>query len=449
LKQKIADIISSFTSDKFFYSLLVVYALINLAYVFFGQLLFTSDSLYYFQKASECVANGTFYPASHNIHDQYIQSPLYINFLVVLLNIHNSQLTILFANAILNFIQLTLLYFIALQLFNDRQTARISVLVYVFFLTNLGAILLNFSEFLFVTLVLLSFYFFLRKTTLSLFFSGIIIGFALDTKQIAIMLLISFLLTSFYLIKKRKEKINFVYMLFGFALSILSIGFVTKMGFNKFIVTPETAYVNILMGANDEANGTFNADVFEKGKMGYLENEDSLTHSEKTSFYREQAVEWILDNPINWVMKFPVKFVFMYAFDDWSVFTLAHTTEWNLQKILKYVIQNPDDKKIFAGESTIFKLSFSLIYIYHYLFYYTLVFLIAFQVLQIWQNKNKLLFAKFLPIYLFAILGTCSILIGYGAARYKYPFIILLIFTIIPLVKSLLQSSTENNPHKE
>lgn len=385
MKQKIANIISLLTSNRVFYSIIFVYGLIHLIYIAFGQLPFTSDSLYYFQKASECVTNGTFYPASHNLYDQYIQSPLYINFLVILLNISNSQLTIFIANAILNFSHIILVYLITLKLFNDKKTARISVLVYIFYLTNLGAVLLNFTEFLFVTLVLLSFYFFLKKTPSSLIFSGIVIGLALDIKQIAIMLLISFLVTSFYLIKKRKEKINFVYLLIGFVLSVLLIGFATKTDFNEFIVTPETAYVNILIGSNDEANGTFNADVFEEGKIGYLKDENSLTHSEKTSFYREQAINWIIDNPVRWVSLFPLKIVFMYAFDDWTIFTLAHTTEWNLQKILKYVIQQ-DDQKIFAGKSTLFKTSFSLIYIYHYLFYYTLIFLVAFQVLQIWRN---------------------------------------------------------------
>lgn len=440
MKNRLANIISIFTSEKVFYSIIVGYGIVHIVYLIFGQLPFTSDSLYLFQQASECVAKGTFYPASHNIYDQYIQSPLYINFLIILLNIYDAQITILVANTLLNFLHLFLVYAITQKLFDDKVTARTSVIIYIFYLTNLGAVLLNFTEFLFVTLVMISFYFFLQKTTISLFLSGVIIGLALDIKQISIMLLISFLLTSFYLIKKRNKKINFAAIIVGFTVSVLSIGFATQAGFGQFVVTPETAYVNILIGASDDENGTFNADVFEKGKKGYLENEYTLTHSEKTEFYREQALSWILNNPIKWILSFPRKFVFMYAFDDWTIFSLAHTTEWNLQKIVKYAIQNPTELRNFFAEPILFRIGFILIYVYHYMFYFTLIFLMVFQFLKIWSNKNKILFEKFLPIYLFTLLGTGSVLVGYGAARYKYPFIILLIFTITPLIKELIHS---------
>lgn len=443
MKQSIANIISLLTTKNVFFAVIVSYLFLNLIYIFIGQLPFTSDSLYYYQKALECVEHGTFYPAHHNLYDQYIQSPLYINFLIVLLNIYNSPTTILITNVILNFLQVLLVYLISLKLFEDKQSARIAALVYIFYLTNLGAVLLNLTEFLFVTLILFSFYFYLKEKPIALILSGAAIGLALNIKQIAVMLLISFLLSSLYFWVKKRSKTDFVYLLVGFVIPLLIIGFATQAGFNKFIVTPETASVNILMGANDDANGAFNADVFEKGKNGYIEDEFGLTHSEKTAFYREQAYEWILDNPFNWLSLIPLKFIHMYAFDDWSIFTLTHSNDWNLPKIIKYALNEPDDKNIFDDKSLLFKVGFTALYIYHYIFYFLFLSIIVYQFIK--TIKTKELFPRFLPIYLFTLLGTAAILIGVGAARYKYPFIILLIFTAVPQIKQFIRTSVKTN----
>ncbi len=449
MKKHLANLISFVTQKNVFYSILAIYLLINLVYILLGQLPFTSDSLFYYEKAIECINHNTFYPAPHNYYDQYIQSPLYVNFLILILEINSSPFTILVSNVLLNFLQITLIYTITKKLFGEKRSARVSVLIYVFYLTNLGAVLLNLTEFLFISLILTAFYLYLKTRPQFLILSGVAIGLAFNIKQIGVLLLISFLITSFYLVIKKAEKTNFVYLLLGFVITILIIGFTTQARFNEFIVTPETAAVNLLMGANEDANGSFNADVFEEGNAGFLSNEHNLTHEQKTNFYRKEAVAWISENPVQWIMLLPLKFMHMYAFDDWSILTLTHTTDLSLQRTLKHFLFDSTNENIFK-EKSILKISvFVLIHIYHYIFYYLLAFIIVKQFFNYWRIKRNGFDFRLLPIYIFTFLGTAATLIGVGAARYKYPFIVLLILTIAPTLKNFAQRSTLTYNYKE
>ena len=134
----------------------------QLIYIFYFSLPFQIDSLAYFNLAQECLAQNRLYPLPQHVNADYLVAPVYLNFIIVILKIYNSPNSDLFSSMLfLNFLQLFLVYRIGLRLFNARL-AQLAILLYVFYLPNLGLVLQNLTELLFGVLALLSFLFYLK-----------------------------------------------------------------------------------------------------------------------------------------------------------------------------------------------------------------------------------------------------------------------------------------------
>ena len=147
----------NYHSNKLFLILLAIYIILQIIIVVFNEPHFESDSLYYFQKAEQCVQNNSFYPNNSNLFDDYIVAPIYINYLFIILKIFKSINAILFFNIILNSLNCVLVYSITKKLF-ENQSALIASILYMLYLNNLGIILMNFNDLLFCTMMLLAIY---------------------------------------------------------------------------------------------------------------------------------------------------------------------------------------------------------------------------------------------------------------------------------------------------
>jgi hypothetical protein len=327
-------------SKKHLFYIIGIYTAIQLVYVFFFPVPFTSDSLRYFNQAQDCIKLGSFYPGSHNRYDAFINAPIYVNYLILILKIYNSVTVVLLSNILLNLLQIYFLYKISKVIFNNEIYSIITVLIYVLYLTNLGAVLLNLTEFMFGVFILGSFYFFLKNKKLDYIISGVLLGLAVGVRQIGFALLLSYF--TLYFINLKRGTANHKKMLFivlSLSFTILSIGLSVKSYYGQFLYTSDTGPQNIIIGANDDATGAFNDRVFNKGNIGYIENEETKTHREKGEFWKKQAMEWIKKNPFKWVSLFPNKIIHMFIWDDWSIFTLTNTTDWNLVIIAKMIIK--------------------------------------------------------------------------------------------------------------
>jgi hypothetical protein len=104
-------------------------------------------------------------------------------------------------------------------------------------------------------------------------------------------------------------------LFFGLIMAILTIGFSSYISSSHFEFQSTTAGVNLIMGANDDANGTYMTEVFKMGKLGYLENRKQLTYRQKDSIWQKRAFDWIKTNPINYIKLVPKKLFYMYAHD--------------------------------------------------------------------------------------------------------------------------------------
>ena len=425
--------------------LLIIYFLIQFCYVLFSNLTYQSDSLYYFSLAQECLKLHTFYPAPIHLYQDYITAPLYINVLVVLLSVYNSPFTIGLFNILLNFIQLWLVYEITGKLFGKRAGSCL-VVIYIFYLSTLGLILFNYTEYLFNVLVFASIYFYLQKKNYSLFLSGVLLAASIAVRPIGWALLAAYLIIVFF--KREKFKMIFasIILIFsGMLLFILSFGLFNYSHFGRFIFTSTNGPVNLLIGANNDATGAYNNKVFEIGKIGYLPDAESKTYIDKEDFWFGQVSKWIFNNPLKYISLFPLKIVHIFIWDDFSVSRLLNLEDWNLYRVMKNILEG-NYKQILDNKSYITKISYFILLIIHHLYYFSIVVIFFFisknNIREIIRNYKLGLFI------LFMILGVAIHLLTFGDARFKYPYIIMMMIFISPVTYQTTISKKLNCKYK-
>lgn len=418
-----------------FKTLLLLYFLVQLFILLFTSLNYTSDSLYYYQLAQGCISNHTFYPTHQNFYNDYLVAPVYINLLIVLLSIINSKLVIGFLNIILNFTQVCLVYKITENIFG-KNSGKTAVIIYCFYLSTLGMILMNYTEMLFMVFVLMSIYFFLKKSNLMYVCSGMFAGAAVGVRPLGWVLVAAYLINYFIDFKNLNKNFgNYSLLITGAAIFILGFGLFTYSNSGRFIYTSTNAPINILIGANDDATGAYNDRVFEKGNAGYIENPERFTYDQKQNLWMHEAEIWIFEHPLKWLSLFPMKLVHMFAWDDFSVSKLLVGNDWNLYRIVKNIFSGKFSE-IMPGEQPFVKFSYFIILIVHHLYYYSLITMLLTVIFIYFKEiiENPILRI----LILFSVMGIFIHLLTFGDARYKYPYIITAMIFISPIVNQIV-----------
>jgi hypothetical protein len=423
-------------SKNNFRIILFAYVLAQIFLVMFINLPFYSDSLTYYNLAQDCLKFHSFYPGVHNIYDSYIIAPVYVNWVYIILSVYNSPTTIFIVNIALNMLQLMVLMKIAKLIFKDEVSSRIVGIIYILYIASLGAILMNYTELLFGVLFLSAYYFYLKKGKKHLLLSGILIGLAIGVRQIGFGLIIAILINEFIQWKnfKKVNKEIFVLILSMFVV-LICLGLTAKIRTGYYVSTGTNEAVNILMGAHDNANGSYKDLVFQKGNAGYLQNENSYTYFYKSDYWNDKAFQWITSHPFKWLSLIPYKIFHTVAVDDWSVFSLTGSSDLNLYKIVKGLFSSKDLSEIFANKSSMFIFWFLVIYLYHHLFYYVIFVLMLYCFGINLSSKNKSNLRIFVIPYIFSIICFAAIAVAVGAPRYKYSVVIILMITIVPYIK--------------
>lgn len=393
-----------------------LYILLQLTLIFTIDIEFNSDALYYYNLAQECINENEFYPAEQHLYEDYIFAPLYINVLILILKILNLTITIALFNFLINLLQILILYKIAEKVFSG-DIAKLTVILYILYLNTLGLVLTNYTELFFVVLISTSVYFFLKEKKYYLLLSGFILGAAIAVRPTGWALLLAFLMLQLYKgYKTRKLIPSYFYIYTGVFVFILAFGGWTYSHFGKFEFSSTNGPVNLLIGANDDATGGFNATVFEKDNAGYIENPDTMTYLEAGTFYQNQALQWIAKHPAKWVSLAPLKLLHTFGWDDIALSSLLGYTDLNFGRVIKNLITGYD-----PSVSIFYYLFLSLNHIYYYLIMFAIILGIV-QVL-----KRKLHNSGINLILFFLLFSILIIMIIFGTPRLKYPMFILLI----------------------
>jgi hypothetical protein len=413
--------------------IVLIYVAIQLVLIFTENIAYKSDALYYYTLAEKCVQQNEFYPSTHNLKDDYIVAPLYINVIYLILKVYNSTLTISLLNILITLSQIFVLYHITNKLFS-KHTARLTILLYIFYLNTLGLILQNYTELFFLLMISFSIYFFILQKNINLILSGIFAGCAIGVRPVGWALFAAFLIIHLVSIYKHKKiSFNYLYVYSGIAVFIILFGIFNKLNSGHFEFTSSTGPINLLLGANDDATGGFNSTVLEKDKAGYIEFTDSMTYLQKDYYYQEKAISWISENPVKWILLAPMKFIHTFGWDDISLSPLLGISETNFAHVMKIILFDFDFDKALPNTSTIFKIFYLSMLIFQHLFYYILLFAILIGIYR--YIKNPLNDKTINLILIYSVITILMIMLTVGSPRYKYPIFILL----LPFAASYLE----------
>jgi hypothetical protein len=177
---------------------------------------------------------------------------------------------------------------------------------------------------------------------------------------------------------------------------------------------------------------------FFPGNRGYNVDEDTVPYYIKNHIWRTEAIDWIVHHPGRWLALIPVKLIYLYLWDDWALQPLLNSDQWNLYSAMKTILKDKQGDRLFSDSSPGFIARFILLYIYHYCYYLMILFLgIRIMIRTFNSGIQKSGFLQQI-IILFILSASGLVLLLYGAARYKYPMVLLMIILIaVSLSKSV------------
>lgn len=455
--------------------LLLFYFLLQLSLLLKFPITYSSDSGYYFKLAEDCVAQHAIYPLPQHLYEDYVIAPLYINVLTFLLLISNSSITIGLFNIVLNFVQLYLLFRIAEQLAGE-EAAKIAVILYMLYLNNLGLILVNLSDMFFTTLIMGSIWFWLCAeeppalknifrfwflfrlnsssgndtqkqvtaksavmqtsfgTNVSLCMSGFLCAASIAVRPVGWALALAYVIMYGIRFFGRQKTLNDAAVIFsGFGTFVLLFGIMVKLSFGEPVFSSDNGPLNILIGANDRANGAYQESVLEPGGIGYIPESSKLTYHQKQEIWKDAAYAWITHHPVKWILLMPGKIVHIFVWDDIAVSRLV-SPDYNLYKFAKGIVTGNADAN---GRNTLSSTQFALwcvLQVIDHLFYYLVMCIFIFGLvkhLPDWFRDMNLCL-----LLLFVVIGIGITITAFGDARYKYPYMfIFFLFDAILIVK--------------
>lgn len=178
------------------------------------------------------------------------------------------------------------------------------------------------------------------------------------------------------------------------------------------------------MAANDYSQGNTGTGhkIFQEGEAGDVSGRE-MTFKEKDVYWRNLAIEWIKEHPARYFGMTPSKFARLYGTDIGflDVFTGKDGT-----------IQNPAYMKSLLKDFPRLNLLQLLVLIHSIL--YLLVFLLALCSAVLCLKKRKKLAACYVGLWL---MGTLATLPFPCAARYHYPYMMIMFVLAAALLYSL------------
>jgi hypothetical protein len=266
------------------------------------------------------------------------------------------------------------------------------------------------TELPYTALVFLGLALIFSRKKYNILFAGIVLALSNWIRPLTIAFLLGGVM---YLLLSKNRKL--IFALVGcYILLIVLIGITSYIHTGYFIYQSTTSGYNLVMGANDDADGSFDATCFQEGKIAYLPPEisDTMTFAEKDNYYKRIAIDWILRNPIKWLLLFPRKIFYMYGTEEFYSRLLFSNDAIKVSHA-EYIISMPN--RIFSG-----KANFTDFYmIYSQITYMTI--LIGFVICIIFEVKRRG-YAKFMPLIAVFFIGSSITLVVVGGARYHVPF---------------------------
>ncbi|MDX1359672.1 MAG: hypothetical protein R3232_12635, partial [Clostridia bacterium] len=197
---------------------------------------------------------------------------------------------------------------------------------------------------------------------------------------------------------------------------VLVIGTVTYIYSGNFVFQSVTAGVNFIMGANDDADGSYSQYAFRQGRLAVIEDAENKTYVEKDSIWTSRAIDWIMNNPGKYIALIPAKLFYMYSVD-----TYAFSTFYNNK------VRTSGSEYIKPLASNVLNLNFKeltwvdYVVILNQIIYMALLVMMLVSFIYLLVKKKNTREVVFVLAIL--VLGTGMTIITVGGARYHYPYL--------------------------
>ncbi len=346
-----------------------------------------SDSEVYRQLALESSSAGWYPLVQHLSSKNYIFNPGYVNFLILYLKVFGTFSGIGILNICLNCALLWSVYDITTRL-TSRKMSYLAVIFFCILPSNILVVAVTMSDLFFAALIYTAISLF-RRNPWAIFAAGILTGMANYVRPIALLFVVSMVL---YAIVRKYRIINLLQFFAGMLAVTALVGIMNYHMTGKTFVSGSTAGVNLIMGANPDADGSYNDAVFNPGHIGHI-SQDRCNVFEKDSIWKSRAVEWIKENPAEYLGLAPVKLARLWLGDSYHDLVLS-PQRWSA--LLKALTSLP---------------------------YY---FLCIMAFVGLWRRRHGILGVW--GIYFLPVLGVSAMhMLLYGGMRYHHPFIPIII----------------------
>ncbi len=341
-----------------------------------------SDSATYRQLALESSAAGWYPLERHLFSENYIFNPGYVNFLILYLKIFGTFSGIGVVNICLNCVLLWAVYDITARL-ASRKASYLAVIFFCILPSNILVAAVTMSDLFFAALIYAAISLF-RRNPWAILVAGLLTGMANYVRPIALLFVVSMFL---YAIVRKYRPADLVLFLAAMLAVTALVGAVNSRMTGETFVSGSTAGVNLIMGANPDADGSYNDAVFTPGHIGYI-GQDGCSVFRKDSIWKSRAVEWIKENPAEYAGRAPVKLARLWLGDSYHDLVLS-PQRW--PSPLKALTSLP----------------------------YYIICAMAF--VGLWRRRRGI-FGVW-GIYLLPVLGASAMhMLLYGGMRYHYPF---------------------------
>ena len=392
-----------------------------------------SDAESYLELARYYATVNSWYPGPGDLHATYIFGNGYVNLLSVVMRLSTSMIWAFLLNML--FTQMIVLSWadIARQLTGRTQTACLTVVLLCAMCGLWGEVAATRTELCFMAFMGVSLALSLRKSAGSLLAAGVLMGLANWVRPLLVVFLPGVLL--FFLMRRVGWKRVLAYLA-GLTLVIVLLGARTYQRTGRFVYQAQTMGVNMLMGANDDADGSYVGEVYDEGKPGYVAPGSGVTFDERDARYKRYAVEWIMEHPLRFAALAPAKLFYYLATDIYcgsSFFGNRIQTD-NLGYIreLAAIVTGRGARPFALGDAVVIlsQLTYMLVFLAY----------VAFVV----DCLRRRCWLRLLPLHLIFALSCGVTIMTVGGARYHMPYL-----PIFCLCAAILVDCREEKPVKQ
>ncbi len=368
-----------------------------------------SDQVVHMNVANKAFSEGTWYPTSSNLYDNFIVAPGLINFLILQLKLFGTMNYNGVFQLLMNLTMLFEVYYIAKHFFS-KVVGYIATIIYCLIYSNYMGILIWGTEIPFLFLCLTAFSLSLTKKWYNVLIASALLAMSNTIRPLSILFIVTICL--YFALSKTRWK-QYALLCIPFFLLNYGYGKINEARMGYFVNTSTTGGTNLLQTANDYADGTTskgsNIIRAKDSKFAYANNTDK-TVFEKDKMWHDAGIEWIKKNPGKYFKMFFYKVPYMYADDSWP--------ERLVIRDYYYRKASSDNKE---------KREYAISMFFKNIPYYIVFILALFGVVayrkDLYKNRKK----AYISLLAYIIIGTGGTVLMPVMARYHYPFLFVLI----------------------